>query len=181
LTQRSKCHNCLLAQLTRSLPFLLQHEQSLEQCLKVMDEFKSPELDMFRPPMLLRDEEELLNHVNQIDLLVIASPNYLHTDQLLRWGTHDINILVEKPVAVSYEQHQRLLEFSNSDECKACIWVAMEYRYIPAISKLLSLLPTIGDIKMVTIRENRYPFLHKIGAWNRDRAKTGTSQNKNVK
>lgn len=26
---------------------------------------------------------------------------------------------------------------------------------------------------MVTIRENRYPFLHKIGAWNRDRSKTG--------
>ena len=23
------------------------------------------------------------------------------------------------------------------------------------------------------IRENRYPFLHKIGTWNRDRAKTG--------
>jgi myo-inositol 2-dehydrogenase / D-chiro-inositol 1-dehydrogenase len=51
--------------------------------------------------------------------------------------------------------------------------VAMEYRYIPAISKLLSLIPEIGDLKMVTIRENRYPFLHKIGKWNRDRKKTG--------
>lgn len=56
---------------------------------------------------------------------------------------------------------------------KARIWVAMEYRFIPAVSKLLSLLPSVGEIKMVTIRENRYPFLHKIGAWNRDRAKTG--------
>ena len=26
---------------------------------------------------------------------------------------------------------------------------------------------------MITIRENRYPFLHKIGQWNRDRNKTG--------
>lgn len=38
----------------------------------------------------------------------------------------------------------------------------------------LSLSPlSCLQIKMVTIRENRYPFLHKIGAWNRDRSKTG--------
>jgi myo-inositol 2-dehydrogenase/D-chiro-inositol 1-dehydrogenase len=38
----------------------------------------------------------------------------------------------------------------------------MEYRYIPGIAKLLSFLPEIGDLKMVTIRENRYPFLHEV-------------------
>lgn len=139
-----------------------------------MDEFKSPDLEV-RLPTLLQDESELLKRVDDIDLLVIASPNYLHTEQLLRWARHDITILVEKPVAVSQEQHDVLSEFSQSPECRARIWVAMEYRYIPAISKLLSLLPTIGDVKMVTIRENRYPFLHKIGGWNRDRTKTGKS------
>ena len=119
--------------------------------------------------------------MDDIDLLVIASPNYLHTDQILRWGQHDITILVEKPVAVSHEQHQRLLEFTQSEDFRARIWVAMEYRFIPAISKLLSLIPTIGDIKMVTIRENRYPFLHKIGGWNRDRSKTGALLDDEVK
>lgn len=148
------------------------HEPSLESAVRVMKEFNSADLTS-HPPALLQNEEDLLKHVDQIDLLVIASPNYLHTDQLMRWGEYDITILVEKPVAVSREQHDRLAVFSASSACKARIWVAMEYRYIPAISKLLSLLPTIGDIKMVTIRENRYPFLHKIGAWNRDRLKTG--------
>jgi myo-inositol 2-dehydrogenase / D-chiro-inositol 1-dehydrogenase len=138
-----------------------------------MEEFKSPGVEEWRRPTLLHDEEDLLKRVDDIDLLVIASPNYLHTDQILRWGQHDITILVEKPVAVSHEQHQRLAEFTKSGDCRARIWVAMEYRFIPAISKLLSLIPTIGDIKMVTIRENRYPFLHKIGGWNRDRSKTG--------
>lgn len=49
----------------------------------------------------------------------------------------------------------------------------VEYRFIPAIKKLISLLPEIGETKMVTIKENRYPFLAKIGGWNRDREKTG--------
>eukprot|EP00536_Pseudo-nitzschia_multiseries_P013812 jgi/Psemu1/68862/estExt_Genemark1.C_6170025 len=124
-------------------------------------------------PRLLTDESDLLRYVDSIDLLVIASPNYLHTPTLLRWGVHDLTILVEKPVAVSREQHDALRALSSSPEWKARLWVAMEYRYIPAIAKLLSLIPEIGDLKMVTIRENRYPFLHKIGKWNRDRAKTG--------
>jgi len=43
------------------------------------------------------------------------------------------------------------------------------------MTKLFELISddTVGDIRMVTIRENRYPFLHKIGGWNRDPRKTG--------
>lgn len=149
------------------------HQPSLESCLKVIKDFGRQREQLVDLPTLLHDEKELLLHVNNIDLLVIATPNYLHTDQLLEWGRHDLTILVEKPVAVSAEQHERLLKFSQSDDCRARIWVAMEYRFIPAVAKLISLLPTIGDIQMVTIRENRYPFLHKVGDWNRDRAKTG--------
>jgi predicted dehydrogenase len=139
-----------------------------------MKQFQSPNL-IENSPTLLKNEGELLKHAKDIDLLVIASPNHLHTDTLIRWGGHDLTILVEKPVAVSREQHARLTDFRDGTDFKARVWVAMEYRFIPAIAKLLSLLPTIGELKMVSIRENRYPFLHKIGAWNRDKAKTGDS------
>jgi len=148
------------------------YELSLEKSIKVMKEFQSPEFGTSLPK-LLSSEEELIKHAEEIDLLVIASPNYLHTDALMRWGKYPITILVEKPVAVSQNQLDHLEEFSNSSEFNARVWVAMEYRFIPAITKLLSLLPEIGTLKMVTIRENRYPFLHKIGNWNRSREKTG--------
>lgn len=124
-------------------------------------------------PTLLRDESDLLSHANDIDLLVISSPNYLHTESLAKWGKYNLTILVEKPVAVSQKQHDYLEALATEADFVARIWVAMEYRYIPAIAKLISLLPTIGEIKMCTIRENRYPFLRKIGSWNRDPAKTG--------
>lgn len=152
-------------------------EGSLEKAQKMMKDFSGDPLAMNKnnghEPCILTDEQDLLNLAHEIDLLVIASPNYLHTPTLLRWGQYDLTILVEKPVAVSKEQHDELLAASSLPEWKARLWVAMEYRYIPAIAKLLSLLPEIGDLKMVTIRENRYPFLHKIGKWNRDREKTG--------
>lgn len=146
------------------------HQPSLSKAVKVLQSFNS-DVDEVRLPMLFQDEDELLANAGHIDLLVIASPNYLHTDALVRWAQHDITILVEKPVAVSQAQHDELMRLNQSHAAR--IWVAMEYRYIPAIAKLLQELPKIGDLKMVTIRENRYPFLHKIGDWNRDRSKTG--------
>ena len=69
---------------------------------------------------------------------------------------------MEKPVAVSREQHDMLRDLESRDDFRARIWVAMEYRFMPAVAKLLQLLPQIGDAaKMVTIRENRFPFLRE--------------------
>lgn len=147
-------------------------QPSLETAQQVMEEFRKNGND--HQPTLLQSQEELLQHANDIDLLVIASPNYLHTDALMQWGKHDLTILVEKPVAVSQEQIDRLHALREDPEFKARVWVAMEYRFMPAIAKLISLVPsTVGDLKMITIRENRFPFLHKVGTWNRDVKKTG--------
>lgn len=146
---------------------------SLDKAQKIMREFQHDPLVSLNEPTIFKKEEELRACASHIDLLVIASPNYMHTPVLIEWGKFDLTILCEKPVAVSQEQHNDLLVASQNSEWKARMWVAMEYRYIPAIAKLLSLLPEVGELKMVTIRENRYPFLHKIGEWNRDRAKTG--------
>ncbi|KAL7542676.1 hypothetical protein ACHAXR_012202, partial [Thalassiosira sp. AJA248-18] len=120
-------------------------------------------------PRVFFEEKHLLEHIDEIDLLVIASPNHMHTPQLLRWGQYDITILVEKPVAVSEKQVAAL----KAAYLKAKIWVAMEYRFIPAINKLLQVLPDVGHIKKVTIRENRYPFLSKVEEWNKDVNKSG--------
>eukprot|EP00538_Stauroneis_constricta_P004782 CAMPEP_0119552566 /NCGR_PEP_ID=MMETSP1352-20130426/5514_1 /TAXON_ID=265584 /ORGANISM="Stauroneis constricta, Strain CCMP1120" /LENGTH=442 /DNA_ID=CAMNT_0007598813 /DNA_START=102 /DNA_END=1430 /DNA_ORIENTATION=- len=156
------------------------HEPSLAKALSVMRKFqqeKSSSTILSHEPTTFTNEDDLLRRaaLNQIDLLVIASPNHLHTPTLLRWAKHDLTILVEKPVAVNKEQISQLRQLSQHPEWNARIWVAMEYRFIPAIAKLISLLPTVGEIKMVTIRENRYPFLHKINGWNRNLANTGDS------
>lgn len=95
----------------------------------------------------------------------------MHTPQLLKWGVHDITILVEKPVAVSEKQVLALKAAHPNFRANIC--VGMEYRFIPAINKLLQLIPSVGTIKKISIRENRYPFLSKIAEWNKDVEKSG--------
>lgn len=152
------------------------YQPSLDKCRQILHDFEIKQRahqDDPHQPILLSHEKDLLQHVREIDLLLIATPNYLHTDSIVQWGIYEhLVILVEKPVAVNHHQ----LALLRQQQFHARIWVAMEYRFIPAIAKLLQLIPTVvGDIKMVTIRENRYPFLDKIGTWNRDISKTGDS------
>jgi predicted dehydrogenase len=50
----------------------------------------------------------------------------------------------------------------------------MEYRYMPPVAALIEQAQAVtGGIKMLTIREHRFPFLEKVGDWNRFNAKTG--------
>ena len=52
----------------------------------------------------------------------------------------------------------------------------MEYRYMPPISRLVEEVHNgvaLGKITSLSIREHRYPFLTKIGDWNRFNENTG--------
>jgi predicted dehydrogenase len=52
----------------------------------------------------------------------------------------------------------------------------MEYRYMPAITALVEqahAATDTGGTTMLSIREHRYPFLNKVGDWNRFNANTG--------
>ncbi len=91
------------------------NEDSIKIALSLIQNSKNP--------IIFSDEKQLLKQVTEIDLLVIASPNYMHTPQLLRWGQHEITILVEKPVAISGKQINALKAVEPS--LKANIWVAM--------------------------------------------------------
>ncbi|MDG2405163.1 MAG: Gfo/Idh/MocA family oxidoreductase [Paracoccaceae bacterium] len=116
--------------------------------------------------------DELLGQPD-LDCLVIASPNYLHLDQLEQIATFPARpILVEKPLFSNPADLVRIEAFRA--HYKAPVWVAMEYRYMPPISALREHVATAtGGIKMLSIREHRFPFLPKVGDWNRFNAKTG--------
>jgi predicted dehydrogenase len=81
-------------------------------------------------------------------------------------------LLVEKPLFTSVDDQILILEFSKT--YPAPVWVAMEYRYMPPIAAFLEKVDSVtGGVKMLTIREHRFPFLKKIGNWNRFNNKTG--------
>ena len=116
--------------------------------------------------------EALLAH-DPLDAVVIVSPNHLHVAQLEQVAApRPLPILCEKPLYTRPEDHDRVLALAARHP--APIWVAMEYRYMPPIAALINQAEqTTGGISMLTIREHRFPFLPKIGDWNRFNENTG--------
>jgi len=119
------------------------------------------------------DSIEDLLAVDALDCLVIVSPNFCHLDQLeLIAKQRPLPVLVEKPLFTNPADVGRLKGFR--DTYPAPIWVAMEYRYMPPVAALRKAVDeATGGIKMLTIREHRFPFLRKVGDWNRFNEKSG--------
>ncbi|MEM1429848.1 MAG: Gfo/Idh/MocA family oxidoreductase [Pseudomonadota bacterium] len=114
-----------------------------------------------------------LLRVPDLDALVIASPNHLHIQQLEHIAeARPLPLLVEKPLYTAAEDGARLLQLEAS--YPAPIWVAMEYRYMPPIAAFLETAPgATGGLRMLSVREHRFPFLPKVGNWNRFNRSTG--------
>lgn len=108
-----------------------------------------------------------------LDAVVIVSPNYLHIGHLEEVSLHcSLPILCEKPLYTHPDQEARLDKIMKDHP--APIWVAMEYRYMPPIAKLIEKADSVtGGVKMLTIKEHRFAFLPKVGDWNRFNKNTG--------
>lgn len=111
--------------------------------------------------------------VEAVNCLLIASPNYLHLRQLEEIAAiRPLPVLVEKPLFTAPEDAPRLAALRAS--YPASIWVAMEYRYMPPVARMIEEAEAAtGGIRMLTIREHRFPFLQKVGDWNRFNRNTG--------
>ncbi len=116
--------------------------------------------------------EELLGNEN-VNCLLIASPNHFHLGQLEKIAaTRPLPVLIEKPLFTNSYEMQRIGAIRAS--YPEPIWVAMEYRYMPPVARLIAEADQVtGGIRMLTIREHRFPFLEKVGNWNRFTANTG--------
>ena len=111
--------------------------------------------------------------VDAVNVLLIASPNFLHLAQMEEIAAiRPLPVLVEKPLFTDPADAPRIAALRAA--YPAPIWVAMEYRYMPPVAHLIAeAQAATGGVKMLTIREHRFPFLHKVGAWNRFDAQSG--------
>jgi predicted dehydrogenase len=105
--------------------------------------------------------------VPEVNCLLIASPNHLHLQQLEEIARlRPLPLLCEKPLFTDPADAPRLAALRAA--YPAPIWVAMEYRYMPPVAHLLrEAQAATGGVRMLTIREHRFPFLQKVGDWNR--------------
>ncbi|WGV14801.1 Gfo/Idh/MocA family protein [Fuscovulum ytuae] len=109
----------------------------------------------------------------EVNALLIASPNHMHLGQLEQIAAiRPLPILCEKPLFTDPADAPRLARLRAA--YPAPIWVAMEYRYMPPVAHFLQqAAAATGGVRMLTIREHRFPFLRKVGDWNRFNRNSG--------
>ncbi|MEL6582720.1 MAG: Gfo/Idh/MocA family oxidoreductase [Pseudomonadota bacterium] len=118
------------------------------------------------------DHREMLTS-GLCDAVVIAAPNHLHLPILRDALQSDLPILCEKPMGISLRECEEIA--AQAAARAAPVWVAMEYRYMPPVARLIEEVRkgTAGVPHMLSIREHRFPFLAKVDNWNRFAAQTG--------
>jgi predicted dehydrogenase len=107
------------------------------------------------------------------DAVVIATPNMTHHELLLDVLATDHHVLVEKPLCTTVEHCREVIDAAA--DRPGVVWVGLEYRYMPPVARLIDVAHggDLGRLRMIGIREHRFPFLRKIGDWNRFNRNTG--------
>ena len=108
------------------------------------------------------------------DAVVIAAPNMKHAGILADvLQAPDIHIMVEKPLCISVAECRQTIKLAEGR--KGIVWVGLEYRYMPPAARLIRevMNGTVGTVRMIAMREHRFPFLPKVQHWNRFNHNTG--------
>ncbi|EPS61364.1 oxidoreductase family protein, partial [Genlisea aurea] len=145
------------------------HPPSLEQTLALARSLNWPPLQVFS------NHVELLNS-DSCDALVVSSPNMTHYEILMDVIRHERphHVLVEKPLCTTVADCQKVIDAAKR-RTDMMIQVGLEYRYMPPVAKLIDVVNggNLGTVKMVAIREHRFPFLVKVNNWNRFNCNSG--------
>ena len=138
------------------------HEVSLNQCKDILKK-KVP---------CFKNHQDMIKE-NLVDVYLISSPNFTHIEILKDVIKTKKHILVEKPLCTNTKDCLEIKKLTK--DYPSLFWTAMEYRYMPPVAKFIDEIhnKTIGELKTLTIREHRFPFLKKVNNWNRFEKNTG--------
>ena len=121
------------------------------------------------------DYEQMLA-AEKLDVVVIATPNHTHRNVLEDVLLSGVHVLVEKPLCISTQECREIIALEKETRTPTrVVWVGLEYRYMAPTARIIDecLKGGAGSIKMISIREHRFPFLKKVGDWNRFSKNTG--------
>ncbi len=105
--------------------------------------------------------ESFLECNTEVDVINIATPNYLHASQAKIVLENNINVLIEKPMTLNFEEADELSQFASERNLK--IFTVMQNRYSPPAQWLKDIVSknVLGKVFMVQMncfwnRDERY-------------------------
>ena len=138
---------------------------SLDKALRTLGETE-PEARAF-------ETVEAMLEGARLDAVIVSSPNHTHRAVLEPLFDTDLAILCEKPLCTTLEDARWVA--ARAGERDGVFWTGMEYRFMPPAARFIEEVATgrVGRLVMLSIREHRFPFLDKVGDWNRFSRNTG--------
>ncbi len=108
-----------------------------------------------------------------LDAVLVVSPNYTHRTVLEPLFAAGLHILCEKPLCTTVLDARWAADQAKTHH--GVFWTGMEYRFMPPAAKFIEAIKDgdVGRLVQFSIREHRFPFLVKVGDWNRFSRNTG--------
>lgn len=127
--------------------------------------------DRFGIPDTFNDIEDLLE-VDELDAIVVATPNHLHEPHVLAALASKMHVLCERPLALTARGVERILTAAQRADRKVA--VANNHRYRTDVQALSRFIEG-GELGRITgVRAGSYHFKHSTeGGWRTRRPEAG--------
>ncbi len=108
------------------------------------------------------------------DALIIATPNYTHLEVMRVAVRYDKAIFLEKPIATSVDDAYEVCRLASTHSRPVRFGLQYRYKaiYAAAIREVFD-QRNVGRVHSVNMLEHRFPFLDKVGQWNKFDRYTG--------
>ena len=118
--------------------------------------------------LICASEDELYEHSDLFDAVIIATPHKLHPAMAIRAFENGKHVLLEKPIGISVGACEELLETAkNSGKVFSVVFHQRAYPKYMAIKQMLD-QGEIGTVTRVLMENTRYfrtEFYHRSGTW----------------
>ena len=111
------------------------------------------------PDARIYQDYDLLLKDNDVDVVLIATPNWLHKDQAISAFRADKHVFLEKPVGVDLAECDAILEAWSQSGC--LLQVGHELRHANLLRSMREKIDEglIGQVQMIVLQEFRFPLL----------------------
>jgi predicted dehydrogenase len=126
--------------------------------------------DRFDVPDVFTDIEDMLE-LDELDAVVVATPNHLHEPHVLAALASKRHVLCERPLSLTSRGVERILAASNRADCTVA--VANNHRYRTDVQTLSRFIQG-GELgKIIGMRGGAYHFKRPPEGWRFRRAEAG--------
>lgn len=147
------------------------HEANLRNASHYVEELKIPG---WKTLQTFRKYEDLLK-IEDLEAVLIATPNYTHKDFAIASLESGKHVLCEKPMATQARDCEEMVKVWRKS--RKVLQIGLEYRHAPLYRRMKQLLEKgeIGNPRILWCKEFRGPFAKKSEDWILQKEKSGGS------